>query len=52
MDSNLFELIITAFELKTSLTIYNDCEGEVIRLSAVLLFEPGAKEIEFIRIKE
>lgn len=52
MDGSLFELNYTAFELKTSLTFHTDPDGEVIRLSAVLLLEPGAKEIEFIRIKE
>lgn len=47
VDGNLFELNVVAFELKTNLTFHTDLNGRVNRLSAVLLFETGANEIEF-----
>ncbi len=49
-NANQFELHVTEFDIKTKATFLTDSNGSVDRLSVILLFEPGAKEIEFVRI--
>ncbi|MGO4791022.1 DUF3471 domain-containing protein [Paenibacillus sp. 2KB_20] len=50
-NANQFELHVTEFDIKTKATFLTDSNGNVDRLSVILLFEPGAKEIEFVRIE-
>lgn len=49
--TNQFELHVTEFDIKTKATFLTDSNGNVDRLSVILLFEPGAKEIVFVRIE-
>lgn len=50
-NANQFELHVTEFDIKTKATFLTDSNGNVDRLSVILLFEPGAKEIVFVRIE-
>ncbi|MBT2765555.1 serine hydrolase [Paenibacillus sp. ISL-20] len=50
-NANQFELHVTEFDIKTKATFLTDSNGNVDRLSVILLFEPGAKEIEIVRIE-
>ncbi|MCT1402032.1 serine hydrolase [Paenibacillus sp. p3-SID867] len=49
-NANQFELHVTVFDIKTKATFLTDSNGSVDRLSVIMLFETGAKEIEFVRI--
>ncbi|MGE7055548.1 DUF3471 domain-containing protein, partial [Paenibacillus glucanolyticus] len=46
-----FELYIAVFNIKTSVTFQLGSNGHVFQFSTMLLFEPGTKEIEFVRIE-
>ncbi|MEJ9218610.1 serine hydrolase [Paenibacillus glucanolyticus] len=46
-----FELYIAVFNIKTSVTFQLGSNGHVCQFSTMLLFEPGTKEIEFVRIE-
>jgi len=49
MNQHAFELEYKVFGTKTSATFYTDVNNQIDRVAVKMLFEPGTKDIEFVK---